>query len=340
VLRHGLIATLSALLFVVPGAFAAKGPVTGNKNDRPRWCPDGSRLAFVSQSIGSYTSSIWVMNADATGMRRVVADASTDYSAPAWSPDGTRIAFSSAPHAVGVTTAAVRVVAADAPTAPQTIAEAASFLPLEVAWPSTERVSYWAAFGGDGEIHDLRPDGSDDHAIVAGSDPSWSPDGRQLTYASGGTLWRAEGDGTDPVALATFDGRDTIPEASAWSPDGRSVAFLTGHPEFGIYYARSNAVWRVNSDGRDLRQLTPWKLDVSSPTWSPDSRELAFSALPALESPSDIFVVPADAARPRNVTHDNSEEASPQWSRAGLLAYVAREYDVFTISPDGTIGAI
>ncbi len=60
----------------------------------PVWSPDGSRIAFESLSTGT----VWVVNADGSGLRKVsadpVGDSTFDFdAAPAWSPDGATIAF-------------------------------------------------------------------------------------------------------------------------------------------------------------------------------------------------------------------------------------------------------
>lgn len=63
---------------------------------QPGWSPDGTKIAFVGQ-----TGSIFVINADGTGLRRVVNLGGLTLgrgnltNSPTWSPDGTKIAFAS-----------------------------------------------------------------------------------------------------------------------------------------------------------------------------------------------------------------------------------------------------
>ena len=63
---------------------------------KPRWSPDGQRIAF-----GSYRddgdSDIYVMNADGSGEARLTDSPAHDFG-PKWSPDGQRIVFTSRRH--------------------------------------------------------------------------------------------------------------------------------------------------------------------------------------------------------------------------------------------------
>ena len=55
----------------------------------PRWSPDGSQIAFTSNRDGIQSVDVYVMNADGSGVRRLIIGAWS----PAWSPDGSQIAF-------------------------------------------------------------------------------------------------------------------------------------------------------------------------------------------------------------------------------------------------------
>jgi dipeptidyl aminopeptidase/acylaminoacyl peptidase len=60
---------------------------TGGGHSRPRWSPNGAKLAFLRGGL------LWVMNADGTAKRRLTTRPAAG---PAWSPDGRWIAFASA----------------------------------------------------------------------------------------------------------------------------------------------------------------------------------------------------------------------------------------------------
>jgi WD40 repeat protein len=89
---------LTSLLFCValaPGLFAqAPGTALSRRIEywNPAWSPDGRTILFESTLHG--TSSVFVINRDGTGLRRITTDTSANYQ-PNWSPDGQRIVFTS-----------------------------------------------------------------------------------------------------------------------------------------------------------------------------------------------------------------------------------------------------
>jgi dipeptidyl aminopeptidase/acylaminoacyl peptidase len=66
---------------------------TGPRRDTaPRWSPDGSRLAFISEREAKKKGQLYVMPA-AGGEPVRLTDLRNGVSAPEWSPDGTRLTF-------------------------------------------------------------------------------------------------------------------------------------------------------------------------------------------------------------------------------------------------------
>ncbi len=66
----------------------------GGRACRPRFSPDGSRIAYVS-SDADRKGDIWLMRPDGSGKRRLTAMPETWDYFPAWSPDGKHLVFSS-----------------------------------------------------------------------------------------------------------------------------------------------------------------------------------------------------------------------------------------------------
>src|SRR4029453_10199119 len=62
-------------------------------NINPSWSPDGRQLVFESARHGNTT--LYVINTDGTGERRLTFTGYGDDTHPAWSPDGRTILFDS-----------------------------------------------------------------------------------------------------------------------------------------------------------------------------------------------------------------------------------------------------
>ena len=61
-------------------------------NRRPRWFPDGERIAFSSDRSG--VNQIWTINADGTGLRQLTFAADNGADWATLSADGKRLAYS------------------------------------------------------------------------------------------------------------------------------------------------------------------------------------------------------------------------------------------------------
>ncbi|MFN8483639.1 MAG: hypothetical protein U0768_11430 [Anaerolineae bacterium] len=146
---------------------------------------------------------------------------------------------------------------------------------------SVNRIAY---LGMDGNIHTVRPDGSDAQALTTDGEagpsaarlyrfPTWSPDGRYVAFID----INAQGGATDSQLVAAPVGGgtsqvlhksgDAQPFYLYWSPDSRRLAFLESS-------GRSLALRLAALDQGDAPSQA-----TGSPfyfVWSPDSRRLAF----------------------------------------------------------------
>jgi dipeptidyl aminopeptidase/acylaminoacyl peptidase len=253
-----------------PRRFTA-GP---RRDIEPRWSPDGTRLAFLSERAPKDKLQLHVMPADGGEPTRLTA-LEHGVSSVAWSPDGTRLAF---------------VSAVGGQREPDSEEEKRKSRPARVITSVKYR------FNGEGFIYDRRPhvfvvatDGSAPVQISDGdfsdADPAWSPDGGSVVFTSArhaerddddaSDLWRVDAKGGMPQRLTTTTGPVMLP---AFSPDGRSIAYLARPAKNA--YGRNVQVYVVPSDGAGSATCLTSALDRSCgalqvrPLWSPDGRSI------------------------------------------------------------------
>src|SRR5438270_12243880 len=144
-------------------------------------------------------------------------------------------------------------------------------------------------------------------AVVLGSSSAPAAQPSRIVFASSRTtvsqLYSVEPSGRE-LAQLTFGAGDWLAPLS--SPDGRFVAAFRG-----------NELWLMRGDGRDARLLAQaGKAIFDSPSWSRDSRRLAFAKDGA------IWTIAAARGPPRQVTHgvgDSEPTFSPDGRSIAFL---------------------
>lgn len=139
--------------------------------------PDGTRIAMVLSKSGS--PNIWVANADGSGLKKLTSG--VEDSSPCWSPDGKWICFA--------TKKAERRRLAKIPAGGGEVIylnTTGAANPTEPDWSPDGK---WIAFtrqAGDFDICVMPADGSlAPTVLVAGQNPSWSPNSRTLVFNHG-----------------------------------------------------------------------------------------------------------------------------------------------------------
>ena len=224
----------------------------------PKFGGTAGAVVFSAVEEGSQRINLYQMNADGSGKKLLVEDASE----PAFSSDGKRLAyFSWRGDRVGLR---IRDM--------QTGDDRGLTTDQDDAYPSWSpdgtRIVFWNV--RDNGISTIRVDGADRRGMTKGQFPAWSPRGDKIVYkgcVGGGNcgLVLANPDGSSPTRITT-NANDGQP---AWSPDGHTVAFVSDRDGNWEIYA-------INADGSWLRRVTDDIHTDGLPAWAADGTRIAF----------------------------------------------------------------
>lgn len=235
---------------------------------------------------------------------------------------------------------------------------------------------------GSAEVVVVGSDGSNEHVVATGcSDPcaadlspSWTPDGNHIAFsrvvgpfdrcgdsAASAVLYLAAADGSGARRLSEpgIDGEYEDYRAR-WAPDGSYIQFLRIR---NCPYA--SAMFRMDADGGNVRQLTPWELDadvsdLSQARSGPTKDLVVFETYGHGGNSQDIATVPATCTSLADCTSrityltnnlgGPTQSTNPAWSPDGTrIAFAEWTYpwersgfphagwhaDIFTIDPNG-----
>lgn len=265
----------------------------GTAQTEERTVSRGGRIFYSSSDEGAATGleaatdSIWVMNADGSGRKRLAEGYKPDPS-----PDGRRIVYVRLDKACAASNPdkeqcqQIWVMNADG-TDQQLLTKGDA-----PDWsPDAARIAFtrWAPENDDnlGTVHIMDADGSGVRKLArgdttAGDRPRWSPDGRWIAFTKAETpeydctginITEVDGPGGSHITPpGCFVG------SPSWSPDGEQIAFYSSRGsntlDLGIYV--------VNRDDTGLRRLTArWDGDephaAGSPSWSEDGKRITYA---------------------------------------------------------------
>ena len=257
----------------------------GKSNTRPRWSPDSSQIAFLSDREGS--SQVWMMGGNGDDQERVT-NLPTEVSSIQFFPDGKRLLLASRVFAAcGVDMACNErrlKKRKENPVQARVYSEL-----LYRHWDSWDdgRIGHLLMADLDTrELRDLTPGDLDIPPFSLGGPDAYhiAPDGMQICFAAavGGKpavstnvdLFVMNIEEGSPVALTGGPAAETSP---LYSPDGQYLAYRAQvRPGYESDRYRLMLFDRASGETTSLTEnLDRW---VSEVTWSPDSTRLFFTA--------------------------------------------------------------
>ena len=260
-------------------------------------------IVFVNDKDGNptnpdYDESIYVINADGTGLRPLLHGSWVD--SPTWSPDRSRIAFAKQSGSQSD----IYAINVDGSHLTRLTNDGADFGP---AWsPAGDQIGFLKDEGTAGtSIYVMKTDGGKPGWVAATQGAawrlSWSLDGKKIAFES-----PENGVTSIEVVSAQTSGVNsgvavTAGETPAWSPDGKLLAFVKeGH------------VYISMSDGTAQRRVSTSDQHYYWPSWAPDGRSLAVDgdATGAMQ----IYVIAVDGSGQRQLTTLPGASFSPAWT--------------------------
>lgn len=307
-------------LWVVATANGTERQFTfGDHVDRdPRWSPNGSQIAFLSNRLDEKQPQIYIIPIDG-GEAQQLTDLKGEFSGFEWSPDGRKIVCQ---FRIKDQEAVEREADERAKElgVVQRHYDRLAYKLDGVGFLPKERWHIWTIDTLSGEAVQLT-----DHPVYDETSPIWSPDGSSILFISNRSddpdidydlqdFYLLPAEGGEMVKIPAPEGGK---EAPSFSPDGRWIAYLANERR-GEWWQNNN-LWVLPTDAASPARNLTGGFDINvgaevindlnvggealiSPVWSPDGKNLYFQV--SRHGGNTLYSISVDHGNPQNLIQE------------------------------------
>lgn len=252
---------------------------------------------------------ICIMNSDGSGYRRLTTQDNIRKFYPSLSPDGKSVIYSEYREDNVYEIYEMNIATGQATR----LTDNLGVLNAPAISPDGKLIVFmrWTVASDQYQVWVMNRDGSNPRRVFKGDgwDPTWSPDGTKILFAS-------DRDGSDQLYIGDLDGSHIHRISNLPSLRGRSdwssqnlIATYSGD-------AWAREIYVMNADGSNVHRISPPHGNSQGPSFSPDGQWIAFTAYYDHfkdENGCEIYIMRVDGSDLRRLTNNDYCDYQPRW---------------------------